>query len=96
LSTPRKMGTILVGMSGKKENLSYKGIDFVANDNIRLYPIIQKLTNVYHVRSRERHALRNLIDEVPLVRCFCALRIESCHINDLPLLTDFNKLYVTK
>jgi hypothetical protein len=30
------------------------------------YSIVQKLPNVYHVRSRERRDLQNLIDEVPL------------------------------
>ena len=30
------------------------------------YSIVQKLPNVYHVRSRERRDLQNLIDEIPL------------------------------
>jgi len=33
------------------------------------YSIVQKQPNVYHVRSRERHDLQNLIDEVPLTDC---------------------------
>lgn len=33
------------------------------------YSIVQKLPNVYHVRSRERHDLLNLIVEVPLPGC---------------------------
>ena len=34
------------------------------------YSIVQKQSNVYHVRSRERHDLQNLIDKVPLPDCF--------------------------
>lgn len=33
------------------------------------YSIVQKQPNVYHVRSRERHDLQNLIDKVPLPGC---------------------------